>query len=250
MFDGDNRKAFTLAEVLITLGIIGVVAALTIPTLITNYQKKVTVERLREDYAQILQAAKLYEGETGEDISTFNTQLTPKEFMEQYFMPYLKVVHTCESVRECYPNDIPLAIDKKTKIIVSYMLELLNGTYVGVVTSVGGATFYIDVNGSSKPNVSGKDIFNLYLFNSGTTGVHSCDMDALAKNVKSGIYPGGYGSCFHPFTLYKRSELLSPNSGVHRACSSKTTNVSGFSGDACAAVIMKDGWKISKDYPW
>lgn len=34
------KKAFTLAEVLITLGIIGVVAALTIPTLVNNYRKK------------------------------------------------------------------------------------------------------------------------------------------------------------------------------------------------------------------
>lgn len=38
--------AFTLAEVLITLGIIGIVAAMTIPTLINNYQKKITVTRL------------------------------------------------------------------------------------------------------------------------------------------------------------------------------------------------------------
>ena len=38
-------KAFTLAEILITLGIIGVVAAMTIPTLITNYQKKQTVTK-------------------------------------------------------------------------------------------------------------------------------------------------------------------------------------------------------------
>ena len=35
-----KKRAFTLAEVLITLGIIGVVAAMTIPTLISNYQKK------------------------------------------------------------------------------------------------------------------------------------------------------------------------------------------------------------------
>ena len=38
---------FTLAEVLITLGIIGVVAALTLPSVIQKYQKKVTVERLK-----------------------------------------------------------------------------------------------------------------------------------------------------------------------------------------------------------
>ena len=36
-----TQKGFTLAEVLITLGIIGIVAAMTIPNLIENYQKKV-----------------------------------------------------------------------------------------------------------------------------------------------------------------------------------------------------------------
>lgn len=35
-----KMSAFTLAEVLITLGIIGIVAAMTIPTLITNHQKR------------------------------------------------------------------------------------------------------------------------------------------------------------------------------------------------------------------
>ena len=37
------KKGFTLAEVLITLGVIGIVAAMTIPTLVNNYQEKVTV---------------------------------------------------------------------------------------------------------------------------------------------------------------------------------------------------------------
>lgn len=35
-----NIKAFTLAEVLITLGIIGIVAALTLPALIQNNRNK------------------------------------------------------------------------------------------------------------------------------------------------------------------------------------------------------------------
>ena len=42
---------FTLAEVLITLGIIGVVAALTIPTLMANYQKQVWINKLKKTYS-------------------------------------------------------------------------------------------------------------------------------------------------------------------------------------------------------
>ena len=47
------RVAFTLAEVLITLGIIGVVAALTMPTLIQNHQKQVYVTGLKKAYSNI-----------------------------------------------------------------------------------------------------------------------------------------------------------------------------------------------------
>ena len=51
-----KRAAFTLAEVLITLGIIGVVAALTMPALIANYQDKVAVTRLKKVYSILSQA--------------------------------------------------------------------------------------------------------------------------------------------------------------------------------------------------
>lgn len=45
---GLQKKAFTLAEVLITLGIIGVVAAMTLPTLVGEYQKKQTATQLKK----------------------------------------------------------------------------------------------------------------------------------------------------------------------------------------------------------
>ncbi len=49
-------KAFTMAEVLITLGIIGIVAAMTMPVLIGKYQKHVTVTRLQKVYSVLSQA--------------------------------------------------------------------------------------------------------------------------------------------------------------------------------------------------
>ena len=52
------RAAFTLAEVLITLGIIGIVAAMTIPNLIYNYQKKVWVNQLKSTHAILTQGFK------------------------------------------------------------------------------------------------------------------------------------------------------------------------------------------------
>lgn len=49
-------RAFTMAEVLITLGIIGIVAAMTLPSLIGNYQKKQTAIQLKKFYSIMQQA--------------------------------------------------------------------------------------------------------------------------------------------------------------------------------------------------
>ena len=55
-----NKKvAFTLAEVLITLGIIGIVSAMTIPTLINNYKEKVRDNQFKKVYAMLNQAVQL-----------------------------------------------------------------------------------------------------------------------------------------------------------------------------------------------
>ena len=60
-----KRVAFTLAEVLITLGIIGVVAAMTIPTLISNYKKSVVETKLKKFYSLSNQAIRLSEIDNG-----------------------------------------------------------------------------------------------------------------------------------------------------------------------------------------
>lgn len=60
------KKAFTLAEVLITLGIIGIVAAMTLPVVIGNYQKKVTAAKVKKFYSMFNQAFQLAQLEFGE----------------------------------------------------------------------------------------------------------------------------------------------------------------------------------------
>ena len=49
--------AFTLAEVLVTLGIIGVVSAMTVPTLMQNYQRQSYVTQLHKVYNEVQQAS-------------------------------------------------------------------------------------------------------------------------------------------------------------------------------------------------
>ena len=56
------KTAFTLAEVLITLGIIGVVAAMTLPALTANFQKMVLKNQFKKQYSQMQEAVKRVEG--------------------------------------------------------------------------------------------------------------------------------------------------------------------------------------------
>ena len=50
------KNAFTLAEVLITLGVIGIVAALTMPSLIASYKEKVFISQAKKSLSIVLNA--------------------------------------------------------------------------------------------------------------------------------------------------------------------------------------------------
>lgn len=244
----NNKKAFTLAEILITLGIIGVVAAITIPALIVNYQKEVTVTSLKKMYSTLNQAAEMYQAEHEITYEEFDTSLDGKSFLYKYFKPYLNIIHECNNFLECYDN-YPLAIDRKTSYTrINYIAVLSDGSYLGVFSIPSGALFFFDINGAKGPNYSGRDIFSFYLINKSTIGENEGCASVLER-LESGLYPGGYSGCYVPFTEYSREELL--GTSVHRACNRNAGGVEVSSPyDACAAVIMLDGWKIAKDYPW
>ncbi len=83
----EGKPAFTLAEVLITLGIIGVVAAMTMPALIANYKNKELAVRAKRTYSVISQAIKLYEAENetpGDVTGLFDTSKTSKEVLTNF----------------------------------------------------------------------------------------------------------------------------------------------------------------------
>lgn len=68
-----NKGAFTLAEVLITLGIIGVVASMTLPALVQNNRNKELQTGLKRSYSVLSQALDMYQAENGERITSKNS---------------------------------------------------------------------------------------------------------------------------------------------------------------------------------
>jgi len=96
-----RKSAFTLAEVLITLAIIGVVAAMTIPTLISNYKRNVVEVKLSKFNTMMTQVVKLSSIDNG-DISAWDVS-NSEIFYNKYLAPYLKVIST-EKVDDTHFN--------------------------------------------------------------------------------------------------------------------------------------------------
>lgn len=95
------KKGFTLAEVLITLGIIGVVAALTMPSLIQSYKERETVSRVKKFYSMINQALLLAINENGPvdewDFAEIDqeTGINVSNKFFEYLRPHLKITKDC-----------------------------------------------------------------------------------------------------------------------------------------------------------
>lgn len=67
-----RNYAFTLAEVLITLGIIGIVSAMTLPSLTAGYRTKVLQSQFKKAYSDLSNAAKLFEVNEGMTIYEYS----------------------------------------------------------------------------------------------------------------------------------------------------------------------------------
>ena len=87
-----KNRAFTLAEVLITIGIIGVVAAMTLPSLINNSQKKELEAGLKKNYSVIQQALMMYQAQNGEKLQG---NVLAKHELKPIIIKYFDVLIDC-----------------------------------------------------------------------------------------------------------------------------------------------------------
>ena len=189
-----EKAAFTLAEVLITLGIIGIVAAMTIPNLISSYKAKLYGTRLKEFYSIMSQAVMLSEIQNGPKNTWKKHSLDENydqdgnldyeasysynyDFFNTYIAPFIK--YTNESIK-----------DNST-------FYLINGTKV-YMWNGSCVDMNVDVNGDAPPNQGGYDSFNFQ----------------LCLNAKYNITPGA--SCDN----YTREECLEKCKENTNYCSS------------------------------
>jgi len=224
-----SRWAFTLAEVLITLGIIGVVAAMTMPVLIQNHRKSVVETRLSKFYSSINQALKLAENDYGEmiywdeigtgwavndDGSPDNSRSTVVPWFEKYLKPYL--VYTSYKV-----DDID------GRVLVYFpdggMVRLCLYAFI----------FYPDPKLYEKKyndTIYGKESFTFFFSPTSNTASDSHHKNKGVEPYKH-AWDGDRDKLFNDSTY---------------GCKSNPTNDQGA---YCTALIQMNGWKIPKDYP-
>lgn len=172
-FNYSTRKnAFTLAEVLITLTIIGVVAALTIPSIISKNQEKQTVVKLKKFYSVMSQAyisAQAFNGTI--DNWDLNYETNGTEALYKKISPFLKINKDCGSENGCMPDTgYTRFIDDGWSLNFNgkedrYNFILSDGSAVSLMININGdnpfsyGVVYIDTNGNKGPNKWGYDLF-------------------------------------------------------------------------------------------
>ena len=177
------KKGFTLAEVLITLGIVGVVAALTLPNMIKNHQKRVLVTQLQRTYNSIVNAMPSFMDEVHAsslfDTDAFNANRNPKDVtaMVNFVKDNFKTSKICTAdtpggTAACYGSEYKRLSggDGAGAFGGDVCTILKTGASICFSRQWGKSSFPevdIDVNGPQGPNVWGRDAFQLEFNNAG-----------------------------------------------------------------------------------
>ena len=164
-----NKQGFTLAEVLVTLGIIGVVSAMTVPTLMQNYQRKSYVTQLHKVYNELQQAAQQYMTDRNA-VNLREAGLTSNDALANFVKTYFKVINDCGEDRQpCMSDDYKKITGKVLGNASGQPLNMTiaSGVSFGFgISSTGTANnnrvaiFDVDINGSQGPNIAGRDVFS------------------------------------------------------------------------------------------
>ena len=207
-----KKKGFTLSEVLVTITIIGIIAAIAIPTLMNKYRTAEVESRLKKAYSTLSQAANNaravgYDWGIWADSMTSNpnwgTLDDERYFYENYLRPYVNTLRYKEFGTS------------------SILAELLDGTQI-VIGKGGCADFHVDINGDKGPNEYGIDNF---IFN-------YCPTSASASFETDKLIP------------YATKDIVTREQALD-LCKNPSTE-----GKQCSKLIMMDGWKIKDDYPF
>ncbi len=182
---------FSLAELLIAVAIIGVIAALTIPGVIANYQRKALLTQLQKSYVELQESLLILKTENYQK-GLYGSSLNKKSSTSirnsagKFLLGYYKITQDCETdTQPCFASKYA---DLSTMTYSDYSCEgysvvVAGGAAICIVPAsiteeevsdgTGATTtketknpavVYIDVNGSKEPNIGGRDMFTFNIY--------------------------------------------------------------------------------------
>ena len=221
------KNAFTLAEVLVTLGIIGVVSAMTVPTLMQNYQRKSYVTQLHKVYNEAQQAALQYMTDRNA-LDLREAGLTSTAAVANWVKTYFKVVNSCGTDSSpCFANEYKFMNGASKGALFSnttyQKFVLANGASISVSGYANGnVSFFVDVNGKAGPNIIGRDTFAMLIYKNGI--------------IDESDGTEGDDSLIAPLTNEKRDELFD------QYCLNGTAGSYWW---GCFGKILNDNWEMT-----
>lgn len=173
------KIGFTLAEVLITLGIIGIVAEITIPTLMHDIQDQQFKAGWKKGFSVVAQATQKISLDNG---GTVQYLFTGADQMKGLYKNYLINTQDCSaSDSGCFYSYKVLngttSYTAQRAILYlndgSMLIFNFNDTSCNTVSGTSGipccGAINVDVNGQKPPNMIGKDIFGMYITKTGVS---------------------------------------------------------------------------------
>jgi len=223
------KNAYTLAEVLITLGIVGIVVAMVLPMFMANFEEQKLVPKVQKAYS-ILKQGVIRSEITNAATDHWNYNLSAADFYREYLKDYFVIVKdgTVADLKSggivYYNMDGSVADEDFVNNDNTVVATLADGFMMFISEEVANnyKTIGVDVNGKLKPNIIGKDYF------------------VFTIQERYGLMPYGYanGGRTTYGTNYNASDLLNDTPyGCHHI------------GAYCSAYLMMNGWKMGNNYP-
>lgn len=225
--------AFTLAEVLVTLGIIGVVSAMTIPTLMQNHQRKTYVTQLHQVYNLFSQAFAQYMNDKNA-LSLHEAGLTSSAAVTNFMNSYFKIVKSCSTFTDCFYDGTYKNMNGSSLTNGNYWpgsanapcFALANGASVCLENSKYHTTYghiTIDINGKAGPNVAGRDLYFVTYYKDG-----SIDEDGIPPECRTSGSGCGSG----------KTKPQDVRTAVGANCSSRAD------AKGCFGLILNNNWEM------
>lgn len=195
------KNAFTLAEVLITLGIIGIVAALTIPTLMNTIQDRQFREAAKEAYSKAYQAVQQMNNDSGGSLPA-NYYTTGHDFKDA-FVQYFKVLTNCNYNCVGFVSGDYKSLSNNNASFIGDDGQFITVDGMFWAWDIDTKSITVDVNGyKTGPNVWGRDTFLFQLSNDklipmGNSGTTYANFASAYCNRSFSSGQQGYG-CMAP----------------------------------------------------